>query len=84
MGIVLAPSQAIPQPFGFGGPYEGSPPTEKIKIRLGVFYILDLIEYKDQFGLTHRTRFAFNPRADSVNPWDGKTFVVSGGMQEAD
>jgi hypothetical protein len=84
LGIVLAPGQSIPQPFGFGGPHQspGYPSTEKV--RAGTFYLLGLIEYKDQFGITHKTRFAFNPRGDSVNPWDGDTFVVSGGMQEAD
>jgi hypothetical protein len=84
LGIVLAPGQSIPQPFGFGGPIKspGYPSTEKV--RTGTFYLIGLIEYKDQFGITHKTRFAFNPRGDSVNPWDGDTFVVSGGMQEAD
>lgn len=79
LGIVLAPGQYAPQPFGFGGPTgkPGSPSAERIKSR--AYYFLGLIEYKDQFGLTHRTRFAFNP-----DPWGSGDFVVSGGMQEAD
>ncbi|HEY5065630.1 MAG TPA: hypothetical protein VIJ04_12510 [Xanthobacteraceae bacterium] len=79
LGIVLAPGQFTPQPFGFGGPADkpGSPPA--VKIRGRAYYFLGLIEYKDQFGLTHKTRFAFNP-----DPWGGGSLVVSGGMQEAD
>jgi hypothetical protein len=78
LGIVLAPSQAVPQPFGFGGPtpIDGSPSAERIKA--GAFYFLGLLEYKDQFGITHTTRFAFN-----LDPWGSNTLVVSGGMQEA-
>lgn len=78
LGIVLAPGQAVPQPFGFGGPAPAPGYPSIASVKAGTFYLLGVVEYQDQFGITHTTRFAFNP-----DPWEGKTLVVSGGMQEA-
>jgi hypothetical protein len=86
-GVVLAPQQTFPNPFGLGGgilnnaPIDSTPPMQSI--RNGAFWIFGCLKYQDQFDEWHFTRFAFNPNADSLHPWDLKTFVVSGAFQDA-
>jgi len=82
IGIVLAPNQSVTQSFGWGGLRDFDAPTVQ-DVRGGAFLLLGYLEYTDQFGLRHRTRFAFHPDADSVHPWDFQTFRVAGGYQEA-
>jgi len=81
LGLVLAPGQSVSQPFGFGGPVADGPAVEHIQ--RGGFYLLGYTEYVDQFGVTHFTRFAFNPPWDEAHVWDEATLVISGGFQEA-
>lgn len=78
LGVVIAPNQVVSLPYGWGGAVNVE------EIQNGNFYLMGYVEYLDQFGNVHHTRFAFNPNGDSVHPWDKKTFVVSGGFHEVD
>ena len=79
LGVVIAPSQSVSLPYGWG-----AATVDVERIKNGGFYLMGYVEYFDQFNKRHYTRFAFNPNGDSVHPWDKKTFVLSGGFHEAD
>jgi hypothetical protein len=81
-GIVLAPGQTskvVRCPWYS----DGADPTAKDAL-IGNYIVIGYIEYFDQFDLLHHTRFAFKPDMDSIQPWDGKTFVIYNDYQEAD
>lgn len=82
VGIALAPGQMI-SPIRCPAFPDGNDPTDE-QIAEGAFLIIGYIQYADQFGITHHTRFAFIPDADSVRPWDGKSFAIYNDYQDAD
>jgi hypothetical protein len=82
VGIALAPGQSI-SPIRCPTFSDGNDPTDE-QIIQGAFLIIGYIQYTDQFGLTHHTRFAFTPDRDSVRPWDGKSFAIYNDYQDAD
>jgi hypothetical protein len=63
--------------------YADYDPAEE-QIAAGAFLIIGYIQYVDQFGLVHHTKFAFTPDSDSVRPWDGKSYAVYNDHQDAD
>jgi hypothetical protein len=82
VGIALAPGQHI-FPIRCPAYADGNDPTDD-QIAKGAFLIIGYIQYADQFGLSHHTRFAFTPDSDSVRPWDGKTYAIYNDYQDAD
>ena len=82
VGIALAPNQAV-SPLRCPSFGDGADPTSH-QIQSGEYLIIGYIQYIDQHGLIHRTRFAFNPDSDSVRPWDGQTYVMYNDYQESD
>ena len=82
-GYVIAPSQTAIEPYGCGGPSKDSDGPNVQQVRGGAFFVFGYLEYLDQNGGKHHTRFCFIPDGDSVRPWDLSTFVPNAGYQDA-
>lgn len=82
IGITLAPNQPM-SPIRCPSFGDDADPTDD-QIANGAFLVIGYIEYRDQFGMLHHTRFAFGPDGDSVRKWDGKSFSIYNDYQEAD
>ncbi len=83
-GYVIAPGQSATEPYGCGGPSTDPDSPTVEQIRGGAFFVFGYLEYLDQHGGKHHTRFCFIPDGDSVRPWDLSTFLSYAGYQDAD